>query len=1000
MTKRSLRSGRPPEAFHDAETINPESSYADASHLGGSDIRPIVLRESDPNQTRLAAASLDESHSFPTLGANGPLTIGDAFGARYRIISLLGLGGMGAVYKAWDAELGEIVALKVVRAEVMANPEAARMMERRFKQELLLARKVTHRNVVRIHDLGEENGIKYITMSFVEGEDLATLLTRDTKLPVARALKIARGIVAGLRAAHAAEVVHRDLKPANIVVTADTAMIMDFGVARSAGSSGGRAGAAGLPSLQGLAVGAQTVAGAIIGTVEYMAPEQAKAQAVDHRADIYAFGLIFYDMLVGRQRFAAAESAIAELTARMVAAPPSPRSIDPKIPEKLDALITKCLQPDPAARFQTTQDLLSALKALDDEGKPLPALRRLTGRVIAMLVVTVAVLVGGAFFTARWLTTPTKPHDPVSVVIADFQNKTTDPTVGRTLGQTVRRALEDASFISAYDRNRLQTLGMRPPERLDEVAGRELAVKQGLGVLVAGSIAPDGEGFGISVKAIQAVTGDTIANFTDVASSKGQVLETVTKLVARVRKALGDRTSTSAQLFAMRTLSASSLEVVSHYAAAVEAQSKGKYDDARKSYLRTIELDPKFGLGYQGLAAMSRNLGRTDEAEKYSKEALRFLDTLTERERFATRAYYYRTIGDNEQCAKEYGELLARYPADAVAHSQRAACLSKLRKLNDAVSEAAQAAQALPNHVGIRGNLALVYDLSGNFEAAERELLAIEEPNRPLIPLAYSYVGRGSLTQAAQTYEKMRRTGASGASSAISGLADLGIYQGRFTEAVRLLQDGAAADLSAQNKNKAAIKFTSAAYAELLHGQPGRAATAAELALASSPTMAVRFLAGRTLAEIGALEKARGVAATLTAEAPAEPKAHGKILEGLIALKSGNPSEAIRILSEANNTLDTWFGHFDLGRAYFEAGEFVQADSEFDVCLTRRGEALSLMDEGPTYGYFPIVYYFQGRVREALNTAGFADSYTEYLKIRGTSAEDPLVREVRKRANQ
>ena len=150
--------------------------------------------------------------------------------------------------------------------------------------------------------------------------------------------------------------------------------------------------------------------------------------------------------------------------------------------------------------------------------------------------------------------------------------------------------------------------------------------------------------------------------------------------------------------------------------------------------------------------------------------------------------------------------------------------------------------------------------------------------------------------------------------------------------------------------------------------------------------------------EAGAVEKAKPIAAALSAELPVEPQAHGRILEGLIALKSGNARDATKILTEANTVLDTWLGHFDLGRAFLAAKDFQRADSEFDRCIVRRGEALSLVNEGPTYGHFPMVYYYLGRVREELNTASFADAYRTYLEIRGGSTEDPLLPEVRKRA--
>jgi len=173
---------------------------------------------------------------------------------------------------------------------------------------------------------------------------------------------------------------------------------------------------------------------------------------------------------------------------------------------------------------------------------------------------------------------------------------------------------------------------------------------------------------------------------------------------------------------------------------------------------------------------------------------------------------------------------------------------------------------------------------------------------------------------------------------------------------------------------------------------------AAENSLANSKAVKIRFLAARVFVEAGSIARAQTLAAGLASELQAEPQAYAKIVEGEAALKNGDARQAIKALTEANTLLDTWIGHFDLGRAYLEAGAFTQADSEFDRCIARRGEALALfLDEEPTYGYLPPVYYYQGRVREGLNTAGFAESYRVYLNIRGQSNEDPLLPEVRRR---
>ena len=939
---------------------------------------------------------------------SGPLVAGQAFGSRYHIIRALGVGGMGAVYQAWDAELGVAVAIKVIRPEVMADPTEAAEVERRFKRELLLARQVTHKNVVRIHDLGEINGIKYITMSYVEGADLSTLLKREGTLLVPTVMRIARAVVSGLVEAHKAGVVHRDLKPANIMIDRDgDALIMDFGIARSAGgpkpAPAPDAAARRLPAgVRRTAVTAEaTRYGAVMGTVEYMAPEQARGQDVDQRADIYAFGLMLYDMLVGRSRRAErTASAIAELQARMAQAPPPIKSLVPDIPEALDHLVSRCIEPDLEKRYQTTEALAIDLDRLDENGVPIPIPRRFTPRMIAAAAVLVAALVTGTWWLTRTPPAP-KKHDPVSVLIADFQNQTGDPAFDHTLEQTLRRGLEGAGFITALDRTKIRAaLGVQPPEKLDDVAARQLAVKQGLGVVLAGSIGPRGKGYEITVKASQPMTGKDIVSVSGRASSKDQVLDAATKLVTSVRKALGDETSDSAQLLAMRTLSTTSLDVAARYAAAMEAQSKGKYEEALQNYSKAVELDPKFGLGYQGLAAMSQNLGRLQDSNKYATEGLKYLDGMTERERFTTRAAYFLRKDDYQQCVKEYGDLIARYPADVVAHNQRAICLARLRKMREAVEEMRQAIQIAPKRASYRVNLALFEVYAGDFDGADKDVRAMPEPNPFAIQaLALSQLGRGLVRDAEETYRRLG-TMAPSTSFAASGLGDLALYEGRFSDAVRIFEEGAAADLAAKKSDLAAMKLTSMAYAQLMRGQRPLAIATAEKALLNSTVVPVRLLAARVLVEAGATARARTLAGELVAELPAAPQAYGKIIEGEIALKSGDARSAITVLTEANGLVDTWLGRFDLGRAYLEARAFPQADSEFDQCIARRGEALSLLDEDPTYGYFPTVYYYQGRVREGLQNAGFATSYREYLKIRGESKDDPLLPDVRKRAGR
>jgi len=472
-----------------------------------------------------------------------------------------------------------------------------------------------------------------------------------------------------------------------------------------------------------------------------------------------------------------------------------------------------------------------------------------------------------------------------------------------------------------------------------------------------------------------------------------------TKLVATVRKALGDDTSESNQLFAMASLSSTSLDVVRLYSAAQDAASNGKFEEARQNALKAVALDPKFGIGYQVAAVASRNLGNLQDAQKYIDEALRHITGMTERERLTTRGYFYRVTGDYQQCVKEYGDLISRYAADVVGRNQLALCSSQLRDLRRAVDEMRQVVKLLPKRAVFRENLALYANYASDCQLAEREARAVEGPDAyGTLALAFAQLGQGQVSDAADTYKTLDTRGTLGASLAASGLGDLALFQGRYAEAIKTLEQGAAADIAAKSPDRAAAKLVAVAYAQLTRGQKRQAIAAADSALAASKAVKIQFLAGRTFIEAGEIARARPLIAALAAELQTEPQVYAKMLEGKIALAAGDAREAIRLMVEANKALDTWIGDFELGRAYLAAGALPQADSQFDRCLKRKGESLALfLDEEPTFGYFPTVYYFQGRVREQMKIDGFAESYGQYIAARNGSTEDPLLREIRSR---
>jgi tetratricopeptide (TPR) repeat protein len=798
-----------------------------------------------------------------------------------------------------------------------------------------------------------------------------------------------------LQAAHAEGVVHRDLKPQNIMMDQHSrVVVMDFGIAHSQET----------PSM--------TMTGALVGTPEYMSPEQAKGEKTDARADIFAVGIILYEMLTGRIPFKAA-TVIETMYKRTQERAIPPVDLDSSVPVQANRIVMKCLEKDPANRYQTIEELLKDLEAVDPE-KKIGALNRVGRSVVrrsipwkpVAVVALLALIIAATLFVRTRVPakTATASHAPVTVIVADFSNHTGEPVFDGALEPVVKMALEGAGFITVYDRTQMKSLGLPPVSgRLDEPAAGKIAVSQGLGVVVSGSLDRQGDGYALSIKATQAVTGGTIQIAEDSASKKDQVLFAATKLAATVRKALGDDTSDSALRFAADTLTAISLEAVHEYATGVDQLTDGKYEEALKSFSKAVDLDQNFGLAYAAMAIAARNLGRQQDAEQYIKLALEHIDRMTERERYRVRGSYFALHGDELKCVEAYGILINRFPSDATAHNNLAFCYTQLRNMPKAIDEVRQATVILPKRTLYRNNLALYLSYASDFQMGGQEARTVQQMqpdfNLGFISLAFAQLGQSQLTEAAETYKKLEKISKQGASDAASGLADLALYEGRFADAVRILQQGAAADTANKYADAAATKLAILAYIQLLQNQKVLAVSTAERALMSSKIVKIEFLAGRVFAAAGQTGRAQSLASSLASELQAEPQAYAKLMEGEIALARRDPRSAIAAFTAASNLVNTWIGHFDLGRAYAEAGAFTEADSEFDQCTKRRGEALSLfLDESPTYGFFPPVYYYIGRVREGLKSPGAAESYRSYLSIRSKAGEDPSLPEVRKRA--
>jgi tetratricopeptide (TPR) repeat protein len=916
------------------------------------------------------------------------LVPGTKLGTRYTVLKTLGRGGMGAVYQAYDDELGVAVAIKTILHGDASDAHTLRDQVSRFKSELLLARQVTHKNVVRIHDLGEFSGLKYITMSYVAGETLAALLAREGPLPVPQVLALARQITDGMAAAHDVGVVHRDMKPENVMVTPDgQALIMDFGIASS--SQGG--------SKDG---------GPIVGTISYMAPEQARGQAVDARADIYAFGLMLYDLLLGRKRQKRHATAMEELRSRFDAPPPPIRPQRDDVPAAFEAVIMRALQPAPADRYADTAALREALATLNDDGTLRPVEKpRARWPAVAASTVLTAILASGIWW---WVTPPVvEEKAPVSVLVADFENKTGDPVFDGVVEQALGLGIESASFVTRYPRRDALRVaeGIKPGAKLDEQTARLVALREGVARVLVGSVEPDGERFKITARLLAGgndqASAETVLSVQ--AADRNGVLAAVGQLAGDVREALGDEKVGEAPANAQETFTAASLEAAAAYAKAQELQVAGKVEEAIVQYQETLKLDPELGRAYSGLAAQYTNLARTAEAEANYQQALARLDRMTDREKFRTRGSYFLFARKPEQAANEFRALVKAFPHDTSGLSNLALASFQQRDLVEALAQGRRAVAMFPNNVLRQSNVALYALYAGQFEDAVAASLEVHKLNpthlKAFVARALAQLALGRIDEARATYEALGATSPAGASFAAIGLADLAMVQGRFKDAATLLTVAIKTDVDAGNTTAAAVKRIALAEARLAQGDLVAAGREAEVAGAAAESDSLRAAAGLVLAAAGRSAAAGLLAGTLATSLEVEPQAYGRLVLAELALARKEPRKAVDYAREGQKLADTWQGRVILGRAYLGVNAFPEAYTELEAALKRRGEGTALyLDDVPTARAIPRVHYAMGLAQEGLRSPAAKASFETYVALRGAGDAHTVLDDARRRA--
>jgi serine/threonine protein kinase/tetratricopeptide (TPR) repeat protein len=705
-----------------------------ATIVGGSSTPPI--------DSNAAAGEVTFVDPFPTPAAGQPrlsekfakqtqLQPGDVLGGRFEILDVLGEGGMGTVYKALDREVDHVVALKLIRPEMAVHPAILA----RFKQELLTARQVTHKNVIRIHDLSEVDGVKFITMEFVEGCDLRKLLLDNGKLPPEQAVEIIRQVCMALEAAHSAGVIHRDLKPQNIMKDKQgRILVMDFGLARSLESDG------------------MTQTGALLGTIEYMSPEQAMGKQLDARSDLFTVGLIFYELLTCKMPFKA-DTAMASLLKRNQERALPAAEIDATIPKGLSDIVSKCLERDLNLRYQSAQEILTDLDAWQGK-RPISASIVMPGpaaketapwKWIAAGAVAVAVIFGGWGLSGK-LTSKTGSKTPagpeVSLAILPFRNGSTDLSIdwlGPSLADMLSTDVGQSAHLRTISPDRLHQvlsdLRITPGTTIDSTMVGRIAQFSNADTVVWGQYVKFGEQIRIDATLLD-LKHDRREALKITAANEKEIPHTVDGLAELIRKNLSVSSDVMKELKASSFQpSTKSVPALRDYNQSVQMLREGKNLQAVKTLQAAIAEDPQFALAYSRLAETDSALGYDADAERYSRKALDLSQQLPLAEKYLIEANHARVMKDNKKGIEAYENLAKILPDSADVQYALGSLYVEIGDNNKAREQFAKILQADPKNIKALWQTGVVEIRNNNPQAALDPLnkglsLAVQVDNR------------------------------------------------------------------------------------------------------------------------------------------------------------------------------------------------------------------------------------------------------------------------------
>ncbi|MFB0565873.1 MAG: protein kinase [Candidatus Aminicenantaceae bacterium] len=669
--------------------------------------------------------SPDKIQASPTKTIETPkeeLTTGSTLGGRYQIIEELGKGGMGRVYKAHDTEINEKIAIKLIKPEIAVDKKAIE----RFRNELKFTRKIRHKNVCQMYDLGKHEGAHYITMEYVPGEDLKNTIRRVGPVGAGKALSIARQVCEGLDEAHRLGVVHRDLKPQNIMVDREgNARIMDFGIARSLKTKG------------------ITGAGVMVGTPEYMSPEQVEGKEVDLRSDIYSLGVVLYEMVTGSVPFEGDTPFTIGVKQRSEI-PKDPRELNSQVSSDLSRVILKCLEKDKDNRYQSAAEVCSELtnieKGIPTTEREIPRRKPITSREITVTFGLKKLLIPALVFIALvilgvviWRLIPQKepvlaPKIENSIAVISFKNQTGDKAydyLQEAIPNLLITNLENTGYlyVATWERMRdlLKQTGKEDTEIIDRDSGFELCRRGGIEAIVLGSFIKAGDMFATDVKILDVGTKKLLKSTSSKGRGVDSILETqIDDLSREISQGIGiARQKIKEANLQIADVTTTSMEAYNYFIRGRDDYEKFYWEEARKFLEKAIALDPNFVSAYLYLVHTFTRLGDTENANEALKKAKDLLRKATEKEKLYIEASYaYEIERNQEKYIRILNKLAEKFPKEKQVHYWLGYYYQGAGSINEAIEEYKKGLELDPDYGLFLNQLGYIYSQLREYEKA------------------------------------------------------------------------------------------------------------------------------------------------------------------------------------------------------------------------------------------------------------------------------------------